>query len=117
MSERIASVQHNGKTVLISDFSGLMGDELMATMEKAIERDKAAPPNSRLLVDITGCRISKSIGDKAVEMGHEADRLKFKQAIVGVTGVQKVIFMAFNRKMHVASSREDAMNWLTKDDS
>lgn len=117
MSERLTSVTHNGKTVLISDFSNLQGAELMQLMQRARLRDAGSPPGSLLLTDITGCHINAEIRELAVEMGQDADRKGFKQAIVGVTGIQRVIFMAFKRSLHLAKDRQDALTWLTAESS
>ena len=113
MSERLTILRHAGREVLLSDFSGLQGEELLASMREAIARDATQPDGSLLLTDITGCYVSSEIRELAVDMGQMADRRGFRQAIVGVTGVQKVIFMLVKRNVHLARNRADALAWLT----
>ncbi|MBD3241747.1 MAG: hypothetical protein GF331_14250 [Chitinivibrionales bacterium] len=111
---RITTVEHNGKVVLISDFSDLFGSELLTCMRRAWERDKRAPDNSLLLTDISNCKVNKEVRDLAVEMGESIKGRGWRQAIVGVTGLQKVIFSLVKRDVYLADSRQDALEYLTR---
>lgn len=112
---RVTTVDHNGKTVLISDFSGLYGDELLACMRRAWERDKQAPDGSLLLTDVSDCRVNKQVRDLAVEMGESIKGRGWRQAIVGITGIQKIIFSLAKREVYLANSRREALDYLTRD--
>jgi hypothetical protein len=116
MAERIATITHMGRSVLLADFSNLAGDQLLAEMRKAQARDKAAPDNSLLLTDITGCKVNEPVRRLAIEMGNEVKARGFRQAIVGVTGLQKVIFSIVRRDVYLARDRADALLYLTRKD-
>lgn len=116
--DRTRFIEHQGKRILLLDYSGLRNPE---DALREIERSKklvALQPRGSLLVmtDVTGAHYDTRVVQGMKELAsHNAPYVK-ASAVVGVSGLQKVVYSAVilfsKRKIQLSDTREKAMEWL-----
>ena len=93
---RVRFVEHKGRQILFHDFSNLLKveDALAAIAEsRAIVRKQ--PPNSVLtLTEVTGSRFNREIVEALKELTKGNKPHVKAGAIVGMTGIQRVVYIA-----------------------
>ncbi len=111
-------INHKGKRVLLIDFSNSGIDQINATIAQAKPLIAREPPLSILcLVDTTGSKFDIKISKALQEFSaHNKPYMKMT-ALVGVEGLQKVIYFAvltFTKRTNIVlkNSREEALDWL-----
>ncbi|MBN2340265.1 MAG: hypothetical protein JXX29_05675 [Deltaproteobacteria bacterium] len=72
-------------------------DEMIKLLEKELQMLKDAGGNSLLLADFRGTTVENEFMDKAKSIGKELEALTDKSAILGITGVKKILLMAYNK--------------------
>ena len=120
--DRVRFVTHQGKQILLIDYSGCTRQALLDILKESERIVLAQPPDSVLtLADVTGVQVSKDVVDEAKKVAvRERDRVK-RAAIVGIESVPKVLFDSVRtfaaREYHTFATREEAMDWLVKEDT
>ena len=120
--DRVRFVTHQGKQILLADYSGCTRQALLDILKESERIVLAQPPGSVLtLADVTGVQVSKDVVDEAKKVAvRERDRVK-RAAIVGIESVPKVLFDSVRtfaaREYHTFATREEAMDWLVKEDT
>jgi hypothetical protein len=122
MDERISFVTHQGKKIMVADFSHCEPKEILLLLE-VIQRTVARhPPGSLLtLLDLTGAHIDRAVATRMKEvLVHDRPYVK-RSAWVGVESLPHVYYENFKsfsqRKFPPFKTREAAMDWLVKDDA
>jgi len=108
---------HNGKNIFYADYSNMNPEELQAEGASIVSALSVMPKNSVLsLVDVRGTfgtpdamNILKGITSKTKYFVH-------KRAVVGITGVQKILLKGLNQFVGQNSvpfdSVDEALEWL-----
>ena len=118
--DRVRFLTHQGKQVLLIDYSGCTRQTLLDILKERERIVMAQPPGSVLtLVDVTGVEVSKDVVDEVKKVAvRERDRVK-RAAIVGIESVPKVLFESLKtfaaRDYHTFATREEAMDWLVQE--
>lgn len=116
-TERIKFLKHNGKEILLLNFAECKADEVLYTIEEAKKIIRTRPENSLLtLSDVTNARFNEDVSARMKEFTtHNKPYIK-ASAVVGITGVKKIIFEAVmlfsKRKLHSFETLEQAKDWL-----
>ena len=120
--ERVRFLTHQGKQVLLVDYSGCTRQTLLDILKERERIVMAQPPGSvLLLVDATGAQFSKdTIEEIKIVAVRERDRVR-RAAMVGSEGVPKVLVDAVRtfsaRDYRAFPSREAALDWLVEEDA
>ena len=115
--DRVRFLTHQGKQVLLVDYSGCTRQTVLDILKQRERIVMAQPPGSvLLLVDATGAQFSKdTIEEIKIVAVREHDRVK-RAAMVGSEGVPKVFVEAVRtfaaRDYRAFPSREAALDWL-----
>ncbi len=117
MSDRVKWIEHKGVRILSADYSGLPEDQYCSTMDEVTAILRNEPTDSVVLVmaNVSNTHASNKVRDKGKEVSDAMNRFKATAyAVVGVTGLMKVIAKTFTSGMYFASSEEDAKEYLVK---
>jgi len=115
--ERIQFVRHNGKEILLLDFSRCTAKDALVIIDEAAATIRTRPQQSLLtLADVTDMRFDNTLNQRMKEFtAHNKPYVK-AAAVVGVTGLKKILFQAVmtfsKRKIHAFDDREAAKAWL-----
>lgn len=111
-------ITHQGKKILLIDFSYSGIDEIRSTIAQAKPLITREPQLSILsLVDTTGSKFDIQISKAIQEFSaHNAPYMKMT-ALVGVEGLQKVIYfgvLTFTKRTNIVlkNSQAEALDWL-----
>ena len=119
--ERIRFVKHQGKAILLIDFSHCTAHEMLLMLDQVQQQVHRHPRNSLLtLADNTGAEINKAVATRIKEV-LVFDRPYVKRsAWVGNDTLPKVYFENFKsfsqRDFPSFATREEAMDWLVSPD-
>ena len=116
--DRTRFIEHQGKRILLLDYSGLRSaDEALREIERSKKLVALQPPASLLvLTDVSGAHYDRRVVQGMKELAsHNAPYVR-ASAVVGVSGLQKVVYSAVilfsKRKIQLADTRDQAMEWL-----
>ncbi len=117
MSERVKFIEHNRKEILLLDFSNSDTDQVLKIIEQAKRVIRTKPEKSVLtLTDVTNARFNDEVGKGLKEFTLLNKPYVRAAAVVGVTGLKRIIFgavVAFSkRRLEAFDSREQAKSWL-----
>ncbi len=115
--DRISFITHDGKEMLLLDFSRLKAHEAIALIEPAKAVISSKPENSLLtLTDVTDVSFNDDLSQQMKAFTIHNKPYVRAAAVVGVTGLKRVIFnavIAFSRRKLVTfDDRETAKKWL-----
>ena len=118
-TDRVKFITHQEKEILFLDFSNSQAHEIIKIIEDAKRVISAKPQNSLLtLTDVTNARFDEAVNSGMKEFtAHNRPYVK-AAAVVGITGLKKIIFgavMAFSKR-NLASfdDVEQAKHWLVE---
>ena len=113
-------INHKGKKIFLMDFSYTKIEEIMAAIEEAKKTIKKHPENSLLgLVDVRFSAFDNELFTALKDLA-SSDRPYMKvTAVVGVTGLKKLVFMAVRRftgrkNLVMFDRMENAKDWLVE---
>jgi hypothetical protein len=116
MTDRITWISHKGKKILYANYGGLAEQEYLAALEETQAEILKQPSgsNTLLLTDMTDTHITPATRDKGKDMSVKirAAGKATSPAIVGITGVQKIIAQAIKRDAYFAKSVAEAKEHL-----
>jgi hypothetical protein len=112
-------IDYKGKKILISDYSGLKAAEYVQAIEETKwellnQQDKA--PLSITDISDTFSTDATSAKGKELIAEVEGNGIKGKAALVGVTGVKRILVQAIKKDVFFANSIEEAKEWLVKEE-
>lgn len=115
---RITRIEHQGKPILLLDFSGLRdGEEFTRVVAEAKAYIASQPPSSvRSLFDATGAVYNAAVMAELKSFtAHNKPYVK-ASAVVGVEGILSIALMAVSkfsrRSFHLCKDRASALDWL-----
>ncbi len=117
--ERVSFINHGGKDILLLDFSDMKATDAIAMIEHARGVIGGRPENSLLtLTDVTDIRFNDDLSRKMKEFTvHNKPYVK-AAAVVGVTGLKRIIYNAVTafsgRNISTFDDREAAKRWLVE---
>ncbi|MGC8771716.1 MAG: hypothetical protein ACP5Q5_10755 [Brevinematia bacterium] len=115
MDERIKLLEKNGAKILFCDISSLDEDSILEYHNKMLQM--GLDMKIRLFViDIRDTYTTPKISESSKNLGKTLDEKNGKSfvALIGVTGIKKVIANAISKDMYFANDLDDAVNWLIK---
>ncbi len=104
--------------MLIADYSGLAGKDLMGVFNISYNTQKEAGTDVLLLTEFTDARANGEIVNALKEAGKELDEDMKKIAVVGLNGFQKIFYNGYlsftgqRNKVKLFDSRGEAISWL-----
>ena len=119
--ERWIWVDYKGKKVLFNDYTGLTtSDIVFLVMENKRRYDKDTKSDLLLLVDVTDCPFDHTVISAMEDIAKAIKPRIKKSAVLGVTGLKAIVLKTINRvsdlKIVPFNSREEALEWLIKED-
>ncbi len=117
---RISSIQHNGTRIVFQDFRGLTSpqDATAAFDESRATLRTCAPGTALVLTDFSGSRFNSEMVELARKLAADNKPHIRASALVGLSGLQIVLFTGINRKadrdMRWFDDLEAAKEWLVE---
>jgi dihydroxyacetone kinase DhaKLM complex PTS-EIIA-like component DhaM len=115
--DRVYFIEHKGKRILFLDFSDCYIEEALKVVDEAKQMIRGQPSNSLLtLTDVTGARFNTELTNAMKELASHNKPFVKAAAIVGITGMKKIIYdavMRFSkRKISTFDDIGSAKDWL-----
>jgi hypothetical protein len=115
--DRLRSLMHHGKRVLLMDCSGCNPEELVATFDDVEELVAQESGRTLLIVaDFTGAQFNKSAADRMKVVAAKDRAHVHRAALVGADAIGDVYLREMEsfsaRKFPRFSSREEALDWV-----
>ena len=122
MDERISFITHQGKSIMVIDFTGLEPKEFLLLLEVVQRTVARHDPGSLLtLGDLTGAHVDRAVVTRMKEVLVRDRPFVKRAALVGIDSLPKVYLenmKSFSqRDLPFFKTREEAMDWLAKDDA
>ncbi len=114
----VRQMQHKGKPYLYADFRGTTKEEeQLAILQQIIELAEAAPGAVSILSNFEGASVSGAFMAKAKDRGKERKAKVERQALVGITGLKKILmtgYITFTGQKAVRAFETDAeaLDWI-----
>lgn len=114
---RVAFIYHKGKELLFLNFADCRTDEVLPIIEEAKKAIRARPEHSVLtLTDVSNMRFDGTVSQAMKEFTVHNKPYVAAAAVVGVTGIKRIIFDAVvlfsRRKLHLFDTIGQAKDWL-----
>jgi hypothetical protein len=113
---RIHTVGHKGKQVVVVDFSGLAANEYPPVMRRAMPFIASLPKGQVLATAVTGTRFGVGTTDDVKAYSAHIRPYVKASAVVGLSGLQRVIFATvrpfLNQNLQAFDDLEAAKDWL-----
>ena len=119
-ADRVGFIAHNGKQILVVDFTDCTPEEVQSVLDEARWIITAQPQNSVLvLADFTGAQFSRDAVDRIKEVTtHDCPYVK-RAAWVHTESLPKVLYDAIKtfsqREFPTFETREQALEFLVRD--
>ncbi len=114
-SQRLRWISHNGVKIFFGDLSDLDSKgyyDVLLEVQNVYEQQ--APQSILTILDISNSFISKesqALQKKITKLG-----ISRHAAVVGITGLKKILAQAVRTDLYWANSMEDAKDWIVKKD-
>jgi imidazole glycerol phosphate synthase subunit HisF len=118
-NEHVSFIVHKGKQVLFSDYTHCKNKwDMIKMLEAAAIHFRQSQDNLLVLIDATNAKGSSEYMDALKKYQKEVfDPKTNKGAVIGVTGLKKVLLQGLNlvakKKMTPFDSKEEALDYLT----
>jgi hypothetical protein len=121
MEDRVRFIAHSGKKILLIDFSHGSCEELLQALTRVQATVAAQPPDSVLiLADFADAEIDKDVASRMKQVLVFDRPFVRRSAWIGTESLPKVFyenFKSFSRRdFPIFKTREEALEWLVKDD-
>ena len=118
--QRCQFVDHKGKKVLVLDCTGCQPEDFDAMIDECARVVQSQPQNSVLTMTIAaGGMFDSGTVEKLKNLTRDNAPFVRQSAVVGVTGLQKVVLTAVSlfskRKFNLFDDKQAAMDFLTAD--
>jgi hypothetical protein len=112
-------IEHNGKSVLVTDFRGLRGEQLLSNLEELATIMTDNPIPVRLLLNAEGIFVDPTLLTYAKQLGKEVFAAKAsKTAALGVRGAKATLLQFYNAftgaQVQPFNSEREALDWLVE---
>ena len=117
--DRVRFIPHEGKEILLIDFSHANPALFLSTMEEARGKIAAQPPGSVLtLTDVTGAQYDRTVADALKDyLAHNKPFVK-AGAVVGLNELKRITFNFVNRvtgrSLKAFDRMDEAKAWLAR---
>jgi 23S rRNA pseudoU1915 N3-methylase RlmH len=116
----VYDLTYKGKAIICVDVSNLeIGhkSEFQTILTKAGEKIRRNSPKSQLIItNVKGIRFDKEMANNMKEYAKDNNPYVKASAIVGLEGLQKIIYAAIKaftgRDFHLSETMEEAQEWL-----
>lgn len=117
--KRMKWINYKGQEILLDDYTNIYPEQFAPLIKKITDLTfQSGKKDILLIVDVTGSYANKEAVDAFVESGKKSKPLLKKTAVVGITGVKKILLNVVNKfsglNAKAVSSMEDAKEWLVK---
>ncbi len=117
MEDKVKFIEHEGKSILYLDFSRCRADEVLKAIARARTVVARQPERSLLtLTNVTDARFDDAVTRELKELTAHNRPYVRAAAVVGVTGIKRIIFeavIAFSqRKISTFDTVDSAKQWL-----
>jgi len=114
---RVAFIYHKGREILFLNFADCRVDEVVPVIEEAKKSFSARPEQSVLtLTDVSNTRFDDKVAQAMKAFTVHNKPYVAAAAVVGVTGIKKIIFEAVvlfsRRKLQTFDTIDQAKDWL-----
>ena len=120
--DRVRFITHQGKHILFVDLTNCAAEEIIELLTE-VQRIVTAQPRDSVLTlsDLTGAQFSRAAFSRMKEVA-VFDRPYVKRAaLVGAESLPKVFYEALKtfsrREFHRFETREEAMDWLLREEA
>lgn len=113
MEKFVEIITFQGKEIVFLNLNGLNEEEQLTAID---ETDKifATKQNILNVTDVGNTTTTPAVKDKANELHQKhKDRIK-AEAIIGVSGLKRMLAQRMNKDMYFAQNIDDAKNWIVK---
>ena len=118
MNKRIQYIQHQGREIIFLDYSNLEEEEYLQAIKETEEKVLAHsnnPQKNLNLVDVTGSPTTAAVIGAASKLIAKIGSRDLLVALIGISGMKKVVARAFSKNYYFANSVEEAKDWLVKE--
>ncbi len=119
MAQIITQITHNNKSITIMDYTNCQKEELLNRVKEVMAWIKKQPEDSLYTItDVTDQHFDKELIEAFKKLTLNNKPYVKIGAVVGITGLLKIAYstiMAFSgRKMPMFNTRDEALNWFSK---
>ncbi len=116
----VSFLTHQDRQIFFIDYSGLKRKEdMMKTLKEAVSMAAETEGPLRTLIDISNASGSPEWLEESKKQGKEIRDKAEKTAIIGVTGIKKILLMGYNTvvggRVKPFNSKDEALAYLSKD--
>ena len=113
-------ITYKGKEILYANYSACKtNEEALLVLEKSFEKLRSSPIKMRVLVNVENAVGTREFQKKAKELSKATEGKVLKRAVLGISGMKKVLLMGFNNftktKAHPFDTKEEALEFLVSD--
>lgn len=117
--ERVQFIQHRGKKILHLNFADCKSDEVLTVIDQAKAAIKTQAEKSVfILTDVTNTAFNTKVSDAMKEFVMHNKPYVVASAVVGVTGLKKIIYNAVmkfsGRTLTAFDGIPEAKDWLAQ---
>jgi hypothetical protein len=117
---RVKWIMHKGRRILSVNYSGLQHEPLLAVIKQVRAFYEGQAKASVLaMVDVRGALGSQDVVGELKDVATATRDLDKKSAIIGITGLKKVLLSTINRfsghDMKAFENEQDALEWLVSE--
>jgi len=114
---QVKRIVHQGKSILIIDFSHQKAEAALEIMKAARPMiDKARPESLLILTDITEATYDKTVSENLKEFAKTNTPFVKASAVTGLNAMKRIIYSAVvrfsGRNIKAFDTREEALDWL-----
>lgn len=115
LTNRVTMIEYFGKEVVSADFSDLKGDDVLNLMECLVDTTLKYKGKRVLhLMNATRMKMNNQVKEycrDAFDL-YQLHGIKVDTAIVGMTGIQKIIAKGIGPDFYYANDMQFALDWL-----
>ncbi len=116
----VSVIEHQGVKILFVDYSGMKKkEEMISTLHEVVEFFENYPDKIRTLIDLTDAAGNSEWMNESKKYGKQVGDKTIKSAIIGITGMKKVLLMGYNAvvngRLKPFDTKEQALAYLVKD--
>jgi hypothetical protein len=117
IEKRVKWIEYKGKEILRDDYTNLQGEELVHAIEVLTNHlMESGKKEVLLLIDLNNSYTNKEVVNAFTEAGKRVRPIVEKTAVLGITGVKKVLLNVVNKLSSIDanpfSTEEEAKEWL-----
>jgi len=113
MGQYVEILTYKGKEIIYLNMNGLSEEQQLQAIDEA-ERLFVTKNDILNMTDVGNTVTSPTVRDRANQL-HATHRARIKaQAVVGVSGLKRMIAKGMNKDMYFAKSLDDAKEWLVQ---